>query len=577
MFAISNKIAQNFAIMPKGLAMDKRLQLNHLIADPIETPAGLLVSSRSFDALVKAEARKMAAQGNNRSAFFSRIALANNMIAYGAREKPVGTPSFEILRECAKKSVIDKIIIKARVDQQKRVWQKSLSGKQVGFQVVHERHDDPDFKGSKEIDVRCREVEELLSNPTPVDFIDIYPHRIRPHQRLKDLVAILTQAELIIDRKVVRRYKRRDGKGYACFHWLPGDTIKNVDEAVRDWAQKNEPDKKIGRYTFEKMSYATGFDVAQAAFVQMVDGMITEAYAEDEISVHISNPSDELNRWGYGTSRLELSLDITTTLLYAWNYNKEMFKTNYPEQVLAVIGDYDKDGLTAFKQQILGEGGIGQNWRLPVIPFSSKEEAQLQAIKLRESPKDMLFDNLFRIMCMLKAAAYGAAPQTLNLQMDSGGGTSLFGHNPSEEIEFSKEHGLMPSLTDMCEWWTDALVKPRYDDLKLILVGLEPEDEKQAVDLRTSRVSKWVTKNEARMEEGLEPIGDVNDDGNPWNYPADVPIANYINTFSMLGQQDQGDDEGEDDQDDDQDQDGQEQVQKSMRDDVKFLQITLEK
>ncbi len=556
--------------------MDKRLQLHHFLSDPVETPAGLLVSGRSIDSLVKAEARRMEKEGQNKSAFFSRIALANNMVAYGAREKPIGTPSFEILRECAAKSFIDKILIKARVDQQKRVWQQSTTGKQVGFQVVHDRHDDPDFKGSKEIDDRCREMEKLLANPTPVDFISIYPHNIRPHQRLKDLVAVLTKAELIIDRKVIRRYKRRDGKGYAAFHWLPGDTIKNVDEAVRDWARKNEPDKKVGRYTFEKMSNEVGYDLSQATHVQMVDGMIVEAYADDEISVHISNPSDELNRWGYGESRLELSLDITTTLLFAWNYNKELFKTNYPEQVLAVIGDYDKDGLAAFKQQVLGEGGIGNNWRLPIIPFSNKEEAQLQSIKLRESPKDMLFDNLLRIMCMFKCAAYGAAPQTLNLQTDSGGGTALFGHNPSEEIEFSKEHGLMPSLTDTCEWWTDCLIKPRYDDLRLVLVGLEPEDEKQSVDLRTARTSKWITKNEARMEEGREPIGDVDDDSNPWNYPADVPIANYINTFSMLQGQGQTDGEDEDQyQDEDQDQQD-EPVQKSMRNDVKFLQIKVE-
>lgn len=561
------------------------LPLHLRLQDPIETPAGILTPARSIDSLVKAEARRMSAQeakDKNRSAFFSRIALANNMIAYGAREKPVGTPSFELLRECAKRSVIDRIIIKARVDQQKRIWQRSMTGKQVGFQVVHDRHDDPEFKGSKEIDARCRELETLLSNPTPVDFIDIYPHNVRPHQGLKDLVAMLTKAELIIDRKAIRRYKRRDGQGYAAFHWLPGDTIKCVDEAVRDWAQQNEKDRKVSKFTVEKMSYAVGYDLAQASYVQMVDGQIVEAFAEDEISVHISNPSDELNRWGYGESRLELSLDITTTLLYAWKYNQEMFKTNYPEQILAVIGDYDKEGLAAFKQQVLGEGGMGQNWRLPVVPFSNKEEAQLQSIKLRESPKDMLFDNLFRMMCMFKCAAYGAAPQTLNLQMDSGGGTSLFGHNPSEEIEFSQEHGLMPSLTDMCEWWTDTLIKPRYDDLRLVLVGLEPEDEKQAVDIRTARVSKWVTKNEGRMQEGLQPIGDVNDDSNPWNYPADVPIANYINTFSMLQQQqEQGDDGGEDDQDQDDDQDqGQDQdespVQKSMRDSMKFLQITLE-
>lgn len=535
----------------------------YTINDPVETPGGILVSARSAQELIKSEAKKMR-QEENKTSFFSRFALAQNMVAYGAREKPQGTPHFELLYEASRKSFVDRIIIQARIDQTKRIWQRALSdSKQIGFKVVHDRHGDKDFAGNKDIDSRCREMEEFLQNPTPTEYIWLYPHNIRPHTGIKDMMSRLTRAELIIDRKVIRRYKRRDGKGYGAFHWVPGGTIKNVDETVRAWAKKNETSGKVGRDTIERMSYATGFDLARAQYVQVIDGMITEAYAEDEIAVHTANPSDELNRWGYGESRLEMSLDVTTTLLYAWNYNKEMFKTNYPEQLLTVAGDFDKEGLAAFRQQILGDaGGVGNNWRLPVIPAGDVENFQINSVKLRESPKDMLFDQLIRLLLMFKCAAYGAHPSTLNLQTDSGGGSSLFSHNPTDEIEFSKEHGLIPAITDMCEWLTDSIVKPRYDDLKVVIVGLDPEDEKQAVDLRTQRASKWVTRNEARQEEGRKPFGDEKDPENPWNYPADVPITNYINTFNMIDQQQQQQDQGGDwnDQPDGQDED----VQKSM-------------
>ncbi|KAA0888738.1 phage portal protein [Oryzomonas rubra] len=581
--------------------------------DAVETPAGLLVPSRSAESLIKAEAKKMRVE-ENKAAFFSKFALAQNMVAYGAREKPAGTPSFAILYESAKRSFVDAILIRARIDQQKRIWQKANDGKNkdIGFRVVHERQDDPDYKVTKNDKERCAEMEKLLGNPTPAEFIYLYPHNVRPHTNLKDLVSVLTRAELIIDRKCILRYKRRDGQGYAAFHWLPGESIKNVDESVRAWAQKNEKDGKITKDTIDKMSLATGFDIANAAYVQMIDGMITAAFTDDEISVHISNPSDQMNRFGYGESRLELSLDITTTLLMAWTYNREMFKTNYPEQVLTVAGDYDKEGLQAFKQQLLAEaGGVGNNWRLPVIPAGDIDNFKIESVKLRESPKDMLFDQMIRLAIMLKAAAYGAHPSTLNLEMDSGnGGGNLFGANPASEIEFSKEHGLIPSLTDMCEWFTDCIIHPRYDDLKLILVGLNPEDEKAAVDIRTARVSKWDTRNEARSEEGKSPIGfwlppeqynklQEGDpqkelyDKNPWNYPADVAIPNYINTFSMAGQQgqDQGDDgqyddqqdQGDDQQDQDQQDDGSDQYYKALRKSrrgarrkTKFLQISLD-
>lgn len=556
--------------------MQNNISLSGLFDDSVQLQSGLLVPKHSAADLIKSEAQKQRKE-ENKSAFFSKFALAQNMSVWGAREKPQGTPQFPILYEAARKSFIDAIIIRARTDQQKRIWQKANEGKskEVGYKVVHEREDDPDYEVTKNDKERCREMERLLNDPTPTEFVYLYPHNVRPHTRLKDLVGVLTRAELIIDRKVLLRYRRRDGQGYSAFHWLPGESIKNVDESIRAWAQKNEPGGKVGRQTLERMSYATGFDIAKSSYVQMIDGMVTAAFTDDEISVHISNPSDQMNRWGYGVSRLEESLDITTSLLMAFNYNREMFKTNYPEQILTVAGDFDKDGLAAFKQQILSEaGGVGNNWRLPVIPAGDTENFKIESVKLRESPKDMLFDTMIRLMCMMKCAAYGAHPSTINMEMDSGGGSNMFGANPSSEIEFSKEHGLIPSITDMAEWLTDAIVKPRYDDLKLVVVGLKPEDEKQAVDIRTQKVAKYITRNEARLEEGMEPIGPAMEeeggDQNPYNYPADVPIPNYLNTFNMLNQPQPGD-EGYDD--------GEEDVQKSLRKskrETKFLKITLD-
>jgi hypothetical protein len=938
--------------------MYNKLFLNRVFEESVQLSSGLLVPKHSADDLIKSEVNKMRRE-ENKASFFSKFAL-NNSVVMGAREKPQGTPQFAILYEAAEKSTLDRILIRARTDQQKRIWQKANEGKnkEIGFKVVHDRADDPDYKVTRQDKERCHEMEKFISDPTPTEHIYLYPHNVRPHTRLKDLVGVLTRTELIIDRKCILRYKRRDGQGYAAFHWLPGETIKNVDESIRAWAQKNESNGKVGRDTINKMSYSTGFDLARASYVQMIDGMITAAFTDDEISVHISNPSDRLNRWGYGTcvpwdtvvntdmgklrvgdivsnkrqvkvesynevtgqvewqpvvnwftrsnkeelyriswgtgkrgslfrctgnhpvltptgyitaeslkigdevmmsgpvlsqdqeqlllgsllgdahlkisrkeggypaisiihgkkqkeyfdwkvrslaptigswtkeverkssvgnfnkadvyqsqrhvtlwpmaellrngqrekqitrawldkidvlglavwamddgslksnkvkakngniwegngrfifctdgyskeevetvsewlrqkwgfgnhiqcppstgkcriimtvqgtrdllsliepyltiqgttktwkaadieqgnpngaapikitnidrilkkgsvydievnqnhnfivnglivhnSRLEESLDITTSLLMAFTYNREMFKTNYPEQVLTVSGDYDKEGLAAFKQQILGEaGGVGNNWRLPVIPAGDMENFKIESVKLRESPKDMLFDQMIRMMVMFKCSAYGAHPSTLNMETDSGaGGGSIFAGNASGEIEFSKEHGLIPSITDMAEWLTDALIKPRYDDLKLVVVGLNPEDAKQAVDIRTRRVSKWITKNECRMEEGGAPIGfylppeqysklqegDVNKekyDKNPWNYPADVPIPNYLNTFAQQQQAEEEPDQDEDQGDDQQGGDS-DQYYKSMRKsqpETKFLKITLD-
>jgi len=533
----------------------------------METPAGLLVSSRSIDSLNKAvaeESRKIAAEEEEkRGTLFSKYML-QNMSLYGAREKPQGTPGFRTLYQASRQSFVDAILIRARVDQMKRIWKHTYDAAKVGYKVVHIRHDDPTFKGSKEIDDRCREMEVLIDDPCPEKYTQFYPNRVRPHSRIKELVASLTKTELIIDRKCIRRMKRADGKGYAAFYALPGETVKNVDEAMKEWAAKNAKKnggkKTVNAATAYQMSAATGFDLTKASYVQIVDGLLVDAFTSDELSIHLSNPSDEINTFGYGISRLEVSLEITATLMAAWSFNREMFKTNYPEAILSVAGDFDKEGLQAFKQMLIGDThGAGNYWRLPVIPSGSVDGFKIEAHKLRDTPKDMLFNEFVRLLIMLKAAAYGAHPSTLNLQMDSGaGGNSLGNASPIDEIEFNKELSLIPSIEDMTSWLTDAIIKPRYNDLKLIVTGIEKDDEKLTVDLRTARVSKWMTKNEARMEEGKAPIGDPLDDSNPWNYPSDVPITNYLSVFQMLGQP-QGD-PGDDQQDDSQDED----VQKSL-------------
>ena len=554
------------------------------------TPSGLHVTSDAFDALVKAEARKVA--GSAKAGYptlFSKFQMASNMVAYGAREKPVGTPQFTSLYEASRRSFVDSILIRARIDQTKMVWQRAMAGKQIGFKVIHDRHDDPDFEITDNIKQRCDEVEELLCNPTPKKFRHLYPDGIRVHDGIKDFISRMVRAELIIDRKAMIRYRNRNGRGYGAFHWIPGESIRPVHEGLKAWAKKNMPGtaQKITAQLIDRASQAIGWDLFEADYVQLVDGEIVAAFTEDEISLHIANPSDEMNRFGYGESRLEMSLEVTYALLYAWTYNKEMFNTNYPEQLLVVRGNVDQGGLAEFKRQLTSEaGGVANSWRLPVISAGDENNFKAEAVKLRETPKDMLFDQFFRMMVAMKCAAYGAHPTIINFSPDSPGSGGLFGHNPSDEIEFSKEHGLKPALMDLCEWLTNEIVKPFYSDLRLILTGIDGEDEKASLDLQVEKTKTWKTRNQARVEDGDDAIGDEEDPDNPWNYPADAPMSSYMTALAQKkqleamtpqqGEDGQGDEEDGQDVPDGADETAEqpEPVEKSHSE-TKFLRLTV--
>ena len=181
---------------------------------------------------------------------------------------------------------------------------------------------------------------------------------------------------------------------------------------------------------------------------------------------------------------------------------------------------------------------------------------------------------------------------------------------------------------DMAAWLTDSIIKPTYSDLRLIVIGLDTQDEKGQLDLVIEKGKTYLTTNELRVMDNAEPLGfwvsaekykGLSDedkekfDTNPYNWPSDSPKTSYIQTFNSAKQQeammqqqaggqddgqggdeqDQGDgnpwDENYDDGNDenanpwgqggDDKQQEQQGMQKSRREpkrDVKYLKITIE-
>ena len=134
------------------------LAYQSLAQDSLQMPSGLIVPRHSAEGLIKAMATEQAKtmqreRQGNKAQLFSRFAMQNNVV-WGARGKPQGTPMFSLLQQASETSFVDAILINARIGQMKRIWQKSNDGKnkEVGFKVVHIRHDDKDYKGGKDDD-----------------------------------------------------------------------------------------------------------------------------------------------------------------------------------------------------------------------------------------------------------------------------------------------------------------------------------------------------------------------------------------------------------------------------------------
>jgi hypothetical protein len=430
---------------------------------------------------------------------FSDYRRISTQLGPGAEKPPEGMP-FDVLRQLADTSPIDRIIIDTRIMQTKRVARRALGRNAIGFAIRHVRDADPDFTVPEGLVKLCRELEEIINTPEA-------PY----HQTARDFFSSAVEEELILDRKAM--VLTRDARGRPLkFHLLDGATIRPVPAVIFEEIQKRakNPEARVLSYDqiAETLSEQSGFDMTRAAYCQLVDAQITGAWADDEMSVDITNPSVALNWWGYGRSLLEKSWRLSDAFLKAWTFNVELFRLNYPEAVLAIKGAYDEEGLRSFKRKVLGEGdGTDNNWRLPVIPMEDAENAALELVKLRDTPREMMFAEFLGAMIRLKCAAYRMHPSMVNFTQDSGGGIVFNSAADKEsEIEQAQEEGYMALLDSLADWLTRAIVREYHEDLRLVWLGLDDEGEDAKVDRAIKKLENFSTVNEVRKEMGMKPM-----------------------------------------------------------------------
>lgn len=419
----------------------------------------------------------------------------------GTLRKPLDTPPFMMLRQVAKESLIDRAIINRRVEDIKGLSRKVVvPGKQRGWRVVHKRFDDPNFDSSDaNIQRRCREMEEMIDKP-----------RRLYHKTFRDFLSVAVQEELILDRRAMILFK--DNKGRPVDYYLvPGDTVLPVLYVLMPWmAKRGISNERVARMILsEEYSQKAGvsIDISDAAYVQEIDGQVVGAWREDEIDVEWTHPSGELNRWGFGSSVLEQSLQSTALLLNMFNFNKDMFRPGFPSRMLVLSGDYSAEGLSAFERQVLGQGGPGTpKSKMPVLP--GPENMRAQVLDLSATPNDMQFEQFFRLMASIKCSFFGMHPSRINLsEMNPAGMVMTSGTATTEVSKTINEEGLYALLESNADWLTRTLIEPYYDDLILIFDGLYEESEAQI--LQSLQVeSTWSTLNEIRARRNLPQLSD---------------------------------------------------------------------
>lgn len=468
------------------------------------------------------QAEQQAQRSVSRGAFFQNYARYSSISGLGY-DKPANTIQFDMLKMAKDRSMIDRLVIMARVQQMKVLSKRVIvPGKQLGFRVVHENYADPNYEPDADVIRRCKEMEKILDNVNP----EIHTNGF------VDFGAVAMDQIETYDHTCMVRLPDRTGSPIM-YHLVDGATVRPVLQVIMDFMRDdkiNDKEQAIERYAKKK-----GYDLTNAAYVQVVNGEPVAKWTKDEMSVYISNPSVELDKWAYGAgSHLEQSLALTQTWLNAWAYNDGLFNQDSPEAMLMLYGDVDPIGLGAFQRQVLDQSGSGDYQKVPIVQGDPGFKAEL--IKIRELPKDLQFAEFLRMIIQLKTAAYRAHPSIVNFSVDKGGQANMSIGSSNEDglLEDAKEEGFQSIVHGVAGWLTRAIVKPRYDDL-VVIFEVDLEDEVQRIELLNKQLNEGgLTFNEWRRSAGVK--GDLEFGG----IPGSTVYAQYAQASQGIGQQQEG-------------------------------------
>ena len=369
-------------------------------------------------------------------------------------------------------------------------------------------HDQEDFEESDELKQLCEHIEDIIANP----WKQVHPNGV------KDVFTTAVREELVVDRKVAVLQRDRRWRPNR-YHMIDGATILPVLRVLFPWLMENaqkfgivfSPDdpeslKQALSQAGEEISNLTGIPQDKLAYVQEIDAKIMAGWTADQLSIDITQPSVWTNKLPYGQgSLLQQSIELTAAWVNGWQYNQSLFRTNYPERLVAIKGDYDPNGLEAMKRKIFSEAGPASWERLLIMP--GDEDFDVKTFNLRDTPKDMLYGELLRIIINLKTAVYRMDPSTIGFSHDSGAGASLFASGDREkQLAMAEEEGFHGLLQNLANWFTEMIVKPWHPDLIMIFDGLKQEQEQDRIEISSKAVGAYWTIDEARSMENKPPL-----------------------------------------------------------------------
>ena len=242
--------------------------------------------------------------------------------------------------------------------------------------------------------------------------------------------------------------------------------------------------------------------------MEYIDGAVVDSYSRDEVVYYVRNKTSDRRWFGYGVSELERLINTITCHLFAEEYNKRLFKSgHFLSGVVSLKGNISRAQFQEFKRDFYSfVTGVENTNRVAIVNAPQGIEFN-NAIR---SPQEMGFANFMDYLVKVASAVFMMDPVEINFFVNGGASQSQNNVNMSSQefrLKYSKDAGLRPLLSSLADFVNRSIIYPIDSDYQLVFKGLDEEDKRTRQDY-IIKAKKYMTLNEVRAEEGLDPIDD---------------------------------------------------------------------
>lgn len=418
---------------------------------------------------------------------------------------PYGLITYDILRAMAN-TPIPTLIISRRLMQMRPFTRRRRNGVHTGYRV---RMRDYSRAPSAAAERRIQELEAYLETCGDPSYGTSFT----------EFMLLVMNDSLRYDQGVFEKALDKNGKP-ALF--------KAVDATTIRMAQLSDKEIESGRYDARKRGY-----------VQVIDMEIVNKWTPPEMAFCIRNHDTDIRRNGYGYPELEKAYRMVKYLLQAEFFNGSNFTNGiHAAAIMGIKSTMNREAFAQFKGQLKQQmvGATNAN-RLVVAQMDPTKNESIDITPLSMSNKDMQFVQWYETIHNIMCAYYGMDPAELRVTGQGGGAQTMSRENSKDRIEYSKEQGLEPLVTDFFDWVNQHIVFQLDPDFEAEPVGLHNKNTLEQVQIRAQQVQTTRTVNEMRAEEDKAPLGDPQDPNSPYNMPLNPLIVNTLNQRYQAEQQ----------------------------------------